>query len=105
MVDFSQKFIFVALLPKSQSHLQMQCCQCVVGCQCLSNVVCSFCSNFITLRMVDFQSKVYFSQCCQNHNLTAKFNSVNVLLFANASPICFAPSAPISLRCECDFSQ
>src|SRR3990167_8752833 len=57
MVDFSQKCIFVALLPKSQSHPQMQFSQCVVGCQCLSNVLCSFISNFIVLWMVDFSQK------------------------------------------------
>src|SRR3990167_4121822 len=49
LFDFSQKFIFVALLPKSQSHPQIQCCQCVIGCQCLSNLLCSFISNFIPL--------------------------------------------------------
>src|SRR3990167_7724651 len=77
MVDFSQKCIFVVVLPKSQSHRQIQCCQCVVGCQCLSNVLCSFCSNFIDLCMVDFSQKFIFVvllpksqshpqiQCCQ----------------------------------------
>src|SRR3990167_673537 len=48
LFDFSQKCMF-SMLPKSQSHLQIQCCQCAVGCQCLSNVLCSFCSNFIVL--------------------------------------------------------
>src|SRR3990167_1975978 len=53
------KCIFIALLPKSQSHPQMQCCQCVVGCQCLSNVLCSFISNIIPLCMVDFSQKYF----------------------------------------------
>src|SRR3990167_214038 len=43
---------------------------------------------------------VFSLHCCQNHNLTCKYNSVNVLLVANACPMLFAPSSPISLSCE-----
>ena len=83
---FNQKFIFITLLPKSQSHLQTQCCQCVVGCQCLSNVLCSFCSNFIGLWMVDF------SQKCISVVLLPKSQSHPQIQFsqcvvANACPI------------------
>src|SRR3990167_3804244 len=43
---------------------------------------------------------VFSLHCCQNHNLTPKCNSVNVLLVANACPMFFVPSSPISLSCE-----
>src|SRR3990167_8507410 len=56
--------------------------------------------------MVDFSQKLFLSYCCQNHNLTPKFNSVNVwlvvnvLLVVNACPMFFAPSSPILLHYE-----
>jgi|SRR3990167_5399747 len=100
MVDFSQMFVFVTLLPKSQSHPQIQFSQCVVGCQCFPNVVCSFCSNLFFCEWFISVKSVFSWQCCQNHNLTPKSNVVNVLLIFNACPMFFAPSSPISLNCE-----
>src|SRR3990167_1116911 len=66
----------IMLLPKSQSYPQMQFGQCIVGYQCFSNLLCSFISNFIDLRMFDFSQKYYClllpksqshlqMQCCQ----------------------------------------
>src|SRR3990167_9172399 len=49
----------ITLLPKSHSYPQIQFGQCIVGCQCLSNLLCSFVPNFIALRMFDFSQKYY----------------------------------------------
>src|SRR3990167_4282792 len=50
--------------------------------------------------MVDFSQKLFLLHCCQNHNLIAKFNVVNVLLVANACAMFVAPSPLNSLDYE-----
>src|SRR3990167_3445974 len=88
----------------------MQCCQCVVACQCFSNLLCSFYSSciiliiFISAKVLDGLLPIIF----QNANLTLKCNVVNVLLIFNASAIFSTPSYPIlsSVKfCRCHDSN
>src|SRR3990167_7212724 len=116
MVDFSQKCIFITLLPMLvqcsllllvQSVFSLHCCQNhnltpkynVVNVLLVANASPMFFAlsapiSFICEWLISVKS-VFLSHCCQNHNLTSKFNVVNVLLVANACPMFFAPSSPM----------
>src|SRR3990167_1468559 len=65
MLNFNKIVNFkISCFKNKQSHLQMQCCQCVVDCQCFCNVLCSFISNFIVLLMLNFNKIVNFKISC-----------------------------------------
>src|SRR3990167_9025089 len=72
-----------------------------IVCKTFDDLHFSFFSNMVALLTCSISVRSLFSlHCCQNHNLTCKCNSVNVLLIANACPILFVPSSPILLNCE-----
>ena len=60
----------------NKSHLQIQCCQCIVDCQCFCHVLCSFNSNFIALWMLNFNKIVNFKINCSKNKQISPPNSM-----------------------------
>ena len=54
MFEFPVNKLICEWFDKCKSHPQLQCGQCVVDCQCFCYFLCSFISNFIVLRMFEF---------------------------------------------------